>query len=270
MDIGHHLRAGLVGAGVLGAAALLPAAAAAQWTKAEDLPAGEFTGALSLASDYAFRGISQTRERPAVQGTLEYAVGIGPVTPYAGVFGSNVSFPDGAGGTVDGQSLEVDLMAGVRWELLGIKWDAGFIRYWYPGTTKTINNPSWNEWALRGSYDAGFATVLAGVYYAPRFSAASDEAVYYQAGIDVPLPFEFTLSGRIGHQTVDKNFNFGFPDYTDWNIGVARDLFGFTLSLTYYDTDIKRGEDLGNGATINDDAYELTRPRVIFAVTKKF
>ena len=54
--------------------------------------AADITGNVGLTTDYVFRGISQTDEKPAIQGGLDYAHSSGA---YAGVWASNVDFNDG-------------------------------------------------------------------------------------------------------------------------------------------------------------------------------
>ena len=77
------------------------AAAVAPAAVAQDAPAYTLTANVSLASDYYFRGLTQTWGKPAIQGGFDFAHGSGF---YAGVWGSNVSGKQFAGG-----SMELDL-----------------------------------------------------------------------------------------------------------------------------------------------------------------
>ena len=49
---------------------------------------------VSFATDYIWRGMTQTGEEPAISGGFDYASDAGF---YAGIWGSNVNFSDGAG-----------------------------------------------------------------------------------------------------------------------------------------------------------------------------
>ena len=49
---------------------------------------------VSFATDYIWRGMTQTGEEPAISGGFDYANDAGF---YAGIWGSNVNFSDGAG-----------------------------------------------------------------------------------------------------------------------------------------------------------------------------
>ena len=79
------------------------------------------TGNFTLTTDYAFRGVSQTNEDAAVQGGFDYAHS--PTGLYAGIWGSNVSFPPG--------SIELDYYGG--WAKT---WVTG-ARIWACSTTTT-------------------------------------------------------------------------------------------------------------------------------------
>jgi uncharacterized protein (TIGR02001 family) len=63
------------------------------------------TGNLTIASDYRFRGISQTYKGPAIQGGVDYAHASGL---YVGNWNSNVSSVMFAGGS----AIEMDFYGG--------------------------------------------------------------------------------------------------------------------------------------------------------------
>jgi uncharacterized protein (TIGR02001 family) len=70
----------------------------------------------ALASEYVFRGFSQTAEGPAVQGGFDLTCG----WFYAGVWASSLDFAGGQGATFDvlgfpfDASLETDLYVGIK------------------------------------------------------------------------------------------------------------------------------------------------------------
>src|SRR5256885_12340740 len=70
---------------------------------------GTISPTVAATTNYVFRGISQTRRGPALQGTLEYTNEIGPVTPYLGMFLSNVKFPNTSGSDNLDIKIEQDL-----------------------------------------------------------------------------------------------------------------------------------------------------------------
>jgi uncharacterized protein (TIGR02001 family) len=258
-----------------------------------ETPIGAFAPSVAVTSNYIFRGLSQSRKGPALQANLEYTYEVGPLTPYLGMFASTTKFPSNntPAGSIDiRQPRELDLFGGVRWKtpLEGLLLDVGFISYTYPANTADQNrsggpnsygNPQWNEVYGKFAFDFGLATAVGSVFYAKDFSYGAGKGLYYEGGFDVPLPLELIGSARVGRQTIDTNASFGVPDYTTWNVGLARDMewpFAFTASLVYSDTNVKRGASLGTdkvaGGTANlqPDSYETTKGQLSLTLTKKF
>ncbi|MFC7555215.1 TorF family putative porin [Pseudoroseomonas wenyumeiae] len=171
----------------------------------------------AVSSDYLFRGISQTRNRPAIQGTFEALHDSGF---YAGAFISNVAFA----GTNARQ--ELDLLAGYRFEALGIAWDIGAIYYSYPGYSRPSSgyNIDYIEGALKASKAIGTVTLVGGAYASPNFFGQSGTSLYLEGGADVTLPLGFTASGRFGYQWIEHEPRFGTPDYATWSASISREV----------------------------------------------
>ena len=118
-----------------------PAVAADEEEPGSWLP-GEFSGSVALTSNYMFRGISQTDNEPAIQGSINYTVDTGLLgtSVYGGVWGSNVDFKDG-----DQATVELDWSFGLTGEIgdTGIGWTLGGIYYNYPGARGSLNYDYW-------------------------------------------------------------------------------------------------------------------------------
>jgi uncharacterized protein (TIGR02001 family) len=67
-----------------------------------------FGASVTLTTDYVFRGVSQTDENPAIQGSFDYKH---PVSAYLGVWASNVDESISKG------NIEIDYYAGFTREL---------------------------------------------------------------------------------------------------------------------------------------------------------
>ncbi len=81
---------------------------------------------VSFATDYIWRGMTQTGEEPAINGGFDYAADGGF---YAGIWGSNVNFSEGAGS-------ELDVYFGYAFETeSGIGIDISYVDFIYPGDT---------------------------------------------------------------------------------------------------------------------------------------
>lgn len=193
-----------------------------------DLP-GEISTTIGFASDYSFRGISQTDEGPAVQGSIDWSHDSGF---YLGVWGSNVEFTDA--------SIETDIYGGYSGDINGFTYDLGGIFYWYPGSDSDLDY-NYVEAAAALGYDFGPAAVSTSLNYSPDYFASSGDSFYWAGNVDVPLtflPFETTLNGSVGHQWIEDNAAFGTPDYTDWGIGLSSNVYGFDVGVRYVDTDL--------------------------------
>lgn len=112
-------------AALLGAVALalLPGAASAQ-AAAEKTFA--ISGSATVASDYLWRGLSQTWGKPTAQLAIEAGFGDGF---YVGFFGSNV-----AAQFIPNANLETDWIAGKRGKIGEISYDVGGVYVVYPGS----------------------------------------------------------------------------------------------------------------------------------------
>src|SRR5258708_34154102 len=86
--------------------------------RAEDPPPSPFTGKVGLWSEYEYRGISQTSEKPALQLNLDYAHKSGF---YLGTFLSNIKWlKDTAevNGFSTSANLEWDIYGGYKFEVV--------------------------------------------------------------------------------------------------------------------------------------------------------
>ena len=241
--------------GLAVAACLIAPAAAIAQIRVEALGL-TLTAMPAVSSDYLFRGISQTRNRLAIQGTFEAVHDSGL---YAGAFISNVAFA----GTDARQ--ELDLLAGYRFEALGSGWDIGAIYYSYPGYSRPSGgyNIDYIEGALKASKAAGAVTLVGGAYASPNFFGQSGTSLYLEGGSDVTLPLGFTASGRFGYQWIEHEPRFGTPDYATWSASISREVVaGATLAVGYYGTDISQGRCAGRQKICDD--------RVMVTLSRKF
>ena len=207
----------------------------------------EFSGNVALLTDYAFRGISQTSENPAIQGGFD---AVGDSGLYVGVWASNVDF--------DG-SIEIDLYAGYGGSLgEDGAFDLGVLRYEYPDDAQDgAADSSFNEVYASVGYK-GFTLGLA---YSNEFFLESGAATYLYLDYEVALPNDVTLGLHYGNQSIDDNGQFGTPDYADYSVGVSRTFGGLDVSLTLHDTDLS-GEECFGGP---DDICEA---RLVLGLSK--
>ena len=203
-----------------------------------------FSANVALSTDYVYRGQSQTGNLPSISGGLDYSHESGL---YAGAWASNI---DGSGQVFTTSTMELDIYGGYGGELggTGISYDAGLLYYIYPGQADGADY-NFLEGYLGFSYD--FTDKLsAGVTFraTPDWQGATGEGFNVEGTVDYALPYDFTLSGMVGHQAVDENTTWGTPDWTYYSVGLSRTLIGpFDASVTYVDTDLSNSECFGGG-----------------------
>jgi len=228
------------------AAALMASSVVAQAAEPlvseKDIP-GKFSANVAVTSEYFYRGLSQTDDAPALQGGFDYSVELAkPVSAYAGVWGSNVDFNEGAG--VDGATVEIDYYGGLNGSIgsTGVGWDAGFIYYTYPGAAGSLNY-DFVEAQGALSYDFGAASTSLSLNYSPEFFGDSGEAWYAKLGVGVPVGKKIDLAAYVARQDIEKEDVYGQPDYWEWNVSGTVNLAGFDLTLAYTATDVPGNSD---------------------------
>jgi uncharacterized protein (TIGR02001 family) len=220
----------------------------------------QVTGNLGLASDYRFRGVSQTQNAPAVQGGIDYAHSSGL---YVGNWNSSVSsqvYTNGAG-------VESDLYAGFKKDVYkGFTIDVGSMNYFYPRATTTTggNNFDTNELYVGVGYKELFSAKYSqslGNYFG---IANSSNSSYVQADAAIPVFGKLTAVAHVGRTSVNNNSSL---NYTDYNVGVAYDLQGWMLAGKYY-TNATEGSNFQTVNTVN--GQRLYKDTFVVSVTKAF
>lgn len=207
------------------------------------------SGNIALASDYVFRGISQTNTEPAVQGGFDVSADMF----YAGAWASNL-----AGYLAS--NYELDLYAGVKPTLGPVSLDLGLVGYFYPGANDSGSELDYYEAKAAGSIaPAEGLTLGAALYYSPEFYGETGAALYIEANAAFALSDSLSISGAFGQQSID-DVDGPVPgevddDYTTWNVGAAYALSGFTLDLRYIGSSIEAADNIvSSGFTTTDNA----------------
>ena len=228
---------------LLASALAVPAMAQTTAAAPEAAPA-PLTANLGLFSSYRFRGIDQTNGKPALQGGVDYAHSSGL---YVGNWNSNVSsgagFPDG--------NLEMDFYGGYKTTFGDFGLDVGGILYYYPGsegrslsTLKSnggaVTNKelyiggSWKFLSLKYSYSVDDYFAMRGCDSTGSSTGKSTRGTsYLDLSANYDLGDGWGINGHVGHLYA-KNMKNG--SYTDWKIGVTKDISGWVVGLSYIDT----------------------------------
>jgi len=172
-----------------------------------------------VVTDYRYRGISQSRLKPALQGGVDFTAG----AFYLGAWGSTIKWVKDGGGDA---SVELDFYGGYKGEAAGIAYDVGVLHYQYPSNKLAV---SANTTELYVAGTMGPATLKYSQSVTNLFGFADSKGSYY---VDLSATFDlgsgFTLVPHVGYQSVKNNSTFS---YTDYSITLAKDL-GNGLSAT--------------------------------------
>ena len=182
-------------------------------------------------SDYRTRGISQTQNDPALQGSATLLHGSGL---YLGVWSSNVDFGFGSR-----TRQELDYYAGYYWQIDDdIALDLSYIRYVYPRQSAFDYAEYHAELSAHGAFLGGnYADDLGG----------DQSYLYGYVGYRAELPLEVGLELRYGRVDYkDPAFlsaSGGERDgYREWEVRLNRPWLGLDWSLSYVDTDLSEAE----------------------------
>ena len=241
----------------------LPAAAHAQSTVGDKVPAETapppaitISGSAAIASDYRFRGVSQSDRQMAVQGGITVAHESGL---YVGTWASNLA----GWGTFGGANMELDLIGGYKAKLADhATLDLGLTWYMYPGGA---DKTDFAEPYAKLTGTAGPATLTAGIAYAPEQQAigkwynsgadaangiynnpgAKDDNLYlWGDGALAVAGTPITARAHVGHSRgqdgLGPNATAVSPTgrYWDWSLGADVAYRNLTVNVSYVDTDL--------------------------------
>jgi len=195
--------------------------------------ASGLSGSLTLTSDYVFRGFTQTNEKPALQGGIEYEAESGF---YVGTWGSSISWLSDSDPAISSQ-LELDGYLGYRGQLSDtISFDVGALYYGYPGSYPSGFNDA-DTVELYAGLSAGLFSLKYSHAVTDLFGIAdSDGSSYLEAGIDYGFADTWSLGLHAGRQFIRGEHG---EDYTDWSARIGKTLpHGFDIALTFTDTDV--------------------------------
>jgi len=250
----------------LAASSVFATAAYAQTAPAPAPEVSPITANVTVASSYAYRGLTQSNYRPAIQGGFDYAHESGF---YIGNWNSSISWisdgnPQGANTSQSVSApIEMDFYAGYKKELIGegFATDIGVLQYYYPTTnfpnssgtnanvtsnpaTRQLNgvNPNTTEAYLAQNFTFGSVSGFAKVSYALTnlFGIYNSKGSFYPdltANYDTGL-YGVTLNAHVGYQYVPNNYT---------QTGTTNSARGQTFNMSYVDYKLGLTKDFGGG-----------------------
>lgn len=222
------------------------------------------TGTAALTSDYLFRGISQSLNKPAVQAgfTATHDSGF-----YFTAWGSSIN---GSTTTLkqDSAGIELDTLFGYGFSKGEVAYDVGVMRYNYPGADKG-NRTSYNEAYASATYKGA----KLGAAYSDDYFGQSGKFTYLYADYNTPINETFGLVAHVGYNRFSNDGNVQFLGgekyYIDYKLGTNANVAGLTMELAYIGADNK-AERVYSLTTAEGKFVNLAEGRAVFTVSKAF
>ncbi len=188
-----------------------------------------------VVSDYRYRGISQSRLKPALQGGADFAHSSGF---YLGTWGSTIKWIKDSGATEG--SVELDLYGGYKASVGDVGLDVGVLRYQYLGNTlkDVVGFANANTTEVYGAATYGVFTAKYSQSVTNLFgNLNSKNSKYLDLSATFDLGDGWSLVPHLGRQLVHNSPAY---HYTDYALTVAKDLGnGLSASATLVDTNAK-------------------------------
>ncbi|MGB1455577.1 MAG: TorF family putative porin [Spongiibacter marinus] len=206
--------------------------------------AAEISGNVTMATDYVFRGYSQTSEKGAIQGGFDVDFGNGF---YVGTWASNVDF----GSEV---TTEMDFYGGYAFDVAeGVGLDLGVVHFMYPGDEAALNYQEYIASVSVSDFSFGL------VYSPDYFGDGNGDATVINLDYSMSVAENVSLDFHVGQTTTDEDGLVDDDDsYIDYMIGANYDVADVTLTLAYY------GTDVDNDAAADGAADD----RFVFSISK--
>lgn len=185
-------------------------------------PTGTWEPGVAITNDRVRRGISQTREDPAVIGEIKWT---DPFGVMLGIWGSNLNY-----GRRSDARAEVDLFAGYTHSFDNSELEAAILRQYAPARTGNIE---FTEYKLAVGRAMGIVAVNIGAFYSPKYYIGGQSFYPYidgrirlaaVQGVELSLRAHFGASRFSGHQ---------FDNYDDGAIGFSAHRHKVYLSALY-------------------------------------
>lgn len=198
-------------------------------------------GQLTVATDYLFRGASQTMSGPAIQAELGIEHGSGW---YGYAWASNVRFTDGSAPD-DGARVEIDLGTGYVMTLTErLTLEFGVTAYLFPATEPDVDY-DYAEWHSTIRVDDGHRLTVG---YSDNVFNSGVGATYYEIGTVRALTERLNLCLELGHYDLERAYD---VSYRWGELAVSGSSAHFDWRFSYFATSNDAGE-IYDPSTIDD------------------
>jgi uncharacterized protein (TIGR02001 family) len=217
---------------------------------------------VGAVTDYRYRGISQSRLKPALQGGVDYTLG----GFYVGAWASTIKWTQDIErfvGKPGDNKVEIDVYGCYKGEIVkDFGYDVGVLTYIYPSNKL---DPKADTTEIYGALTWQMVTLKYSHAVTNTFANADSKGSFYvdlSAGFDVGAGI--TLTPHVGYQKIKGPFTKD-ATYTDYSLVASKDFSGLVVSLGAYGTDAdktfyaspKNGKFLGRNGVVLGVKYNF-------------
>ncbi len=256
----------LAGGMLVASPALADDAAAAP---AAPTPDFTVTGSAAVVSQYRFRGISQSDNKPVIQGAFT-------VTNSSGFYISTWGSSATANNAVNLGGTEIDVYGGYSKTVDGFTLDGGLYGYIYPGSAHAVGiSESYFEVYGDVSKAYGPITAKAGVNWAPdqsyfkNWNTATHYNVYLYGELGfAPTNFPVSFHSHLGHTAggFDYFTNGGVKQYFDYTVGATYKWKALAFDLSVVGTNISKHDT----SLLDRDFHRAAKSVLVGSITASF
>ncbi len=175
---------------------LLAAGIAGPWAVYADTTAN-----IGVASNYVWRGVTMTNDRPAVSGGIDY---LHPKQHYMGFWLSNIEDRD----YEVNEGSKIDIYAGTHFPLGGFDAELGVLHYYFNRGNRF--NPALGQSGKLepdSANDSSFSELMVGLkanifrargYYSDDYYGSGYTSYYWQIGVEYPIREDLFVQGYYG------------------------------------------------------------------------
>jgi len=193
-------------------------------------PAFVVSANVGIASEYVWRGVTQSNEDPAIQGGFDISHSSGL---YIGTWASSLEFNSAK---TDAASTEIDVYAGYRGQGFGLSYDIGYLHYLYAEQNEDSGSGDYNFGEIYGSVSKSFGglplspTLQAGISISPDFYGETGLGVYSYKSASLVLPAGITGNVVAGYQDIEDGKN-----YFHYSVGASKTIGKLTGAVSWND-----------------------------------
>lgn len=214
--------------------------------------ADTLTANATAASNYIWRGLTQTENEAAISGGLDYTHDSGF---YVGTWISNVNF--GAG---DPYSYENDIYGGFSKTVGDVTYNVGYMYYNYDKAANFDFGEVYGSVAVAGFTFKAASLVHTEADEAPGQDFGFAEQLYLSADYVIDAGNDIDVGLHVGYHDGEfmEAFNGVNGDYLDYGVSIAKSGFKFLIS----DTNVK--------GPVADGAFDNSQVKFVVSYTMNF